>query len=61
MIYIARDFNTPTNHIGEMVAYLFKDSNQNKIIAVDILNLHGMGQACILSKIMYVIICENYL
>ena len=58
MIYIIRDFNTPTNHIGEMVAYLSKDDNQNRIIAVDILNLHGMGQAWI--RIKYVLPIDIY-
>ena len=46
MIFVARDFNTPTNHIGEMIAYL----SNNKMIAVDILNLHGLGQAWIRIK-----------
>jgi hypothetical protein len=50
MIFVARDFNTPTNHIGEMVAYLSIDTNHNKIIAVDVLNLHELGQAWIRIK-----------
>jgi len=50
MIFVARDFNTPTNHIGEMISYLSTDINHNKIIAVDILNLHGLGQAWIRIK-----------
>ena len=54
MIFVARDFNTPTNHIGEMVAYL----SNNKIIAVDILNLHGLGQAWI--RIKYDISIDLY-
>jgi len=50
MVFVARDFNTSTNHIGEMIAYLSTDINDNKIIAVDILNLHGLGQVWIRIK-----------
>jgi hypothetical protein len=50
MIFVVRDFNTPTNDIGEIIAYLSTDINDNKIIAVDILNLHGLGQAWIRIK-----------
>jgi hypothetical protein len=50
MIFIVRDFNTPTNDIGEMIAYLSTDIHHNKMIAVDILNLHDLGQAWIRIK-----------
>jgi len=58
MVFVARDFNTSTNHIGEMIAYLSTDVNHNKIIAVDILNLHGLGQAWI--RIKYDISIDLY-
>lgn len=43
MVYVVRDFNAPTNHIGDITIYL---SNNNKI-CVTILNLHeyDYGQA----------------
>jgi hypothetical protein len=48
MVYVLRDFNTPTNHIGDISIYL---SNNNKI-CVTILNLHehDYGQAWIYVK-----------
>ena len=51
MIYVARDFNTPTNHLGDMMLYL---SNNNKI-CINILNLHehvndSFGQALVYVK-----------
>jgi len=41
MIFVARDYNIPTNDIGDIRLYL---SNNNKI-CVDILNLHEDGIA----------------
>ena len=41
MIFVARDFNTPTNDIGYILLYL---SNRNKI-CINILDLHEDGQA----------------
>jgi hypothetical protein len=41
MVFVVRDFNTPKNDIGDITVYL---SNNNKI-CVNILNLHGLGQA----------------
>jgi delta 1-pyrroline-5-carboxylate dehydrogenase len=48
MVFVIRDFNTPTNHIGDISIYL---SNNSKI-CVTILNLHehDYGQAWIYVK-----------
>lgn len=51
MIFVARDFNTPTNDLGDMILYL---SNRNKM-CINILNLHehvndSFGQALVYVK-----------
>ena len=46
MVFVVRDFNTPKSDIGDITVYL---SNNNKI-CVNVLNLHGLGQAWIYIK-----------